>query len=122
MIRVFIGAALIRAGMAIIPKDTRDLVRGILLYHVPGALTEAEKAEIRTAKAEWQQAIPSFAMTERLEDFLTRRLAERGEELERVKTAVRDAIEALERGSTSSPVLECLRAALGDGEKAPNDD
>lgn len=51
--RHFIGTLLIRAGFAIIPKETRYLVRGILLYHVPGALTETEKAEIRAAKSAW---------------------------------------------------------------------
>lgn len=54
--RVLIGSLLIRAGMAIIPRDTRELVRGIMLYHVPGALTEAEKAEVRAAKAEWKHS------------------------------------------------------------------
>lgn len=49
--RVFIGCLLIRLGMAIIPSGVRDMVRGIIMYHVPGALTEEEKAEIRAAKA-----------------------------------------------------------------------
>jgi hypothetical protein len=34
------------------------------------------------------------------------------EEIEALETAARNAIEAIERGSTSSPVLEALKAAL----------
>lgn len=52
--RVFIGSLLIRAGFAIIPRDVRLLVRNIIMYHVPGALTEAEKADVRAAKADWR--------------------------------------------------------------------
>ncbi len=37
-------------------------------------------------------------------------------ERERWKRVVRDAIEALERDSTSAPVLEILRAAIRKGE------
>ncbi len=48
--RSFIGSLLIRAGMAIVPADVRAMLRGILLYHVPGMLTEQEKADIRAAK------------------------------------------------------------------------
>lgn len=49
--RMLIGTLLIRAGFATIPKDVRHMVRSILMYHVPGALTEDEKSEIRAAKA-----------------------------------------------------------------------
>lgn len=37
----------------------------------------------------------------------------------RLEGAIRDAIEAIERGSTSAPVLEALKAALTDGDKVP---
>lgn len=49
--RMFLGKALIKIGVAILPCDVRKMVRDILLYHVPGALTETEKAEVRAAKA-----------------------------------------------------------------------
>jgi hypothetical protein len=39
--------------MKILQPETRKLVRGIIMYNVPGALTEAEKAEVRARKAEW---------------------------------------------------------------------
>lgn len=42
---------MIKVGMAVLPPEVRKLVRGVLMYHVPGAMTEAEKAEIRAAKA-----------------------------------------------------------------------
>lgn len=48
-LRVFLGSLLIRTGMAIVPAEARDLARGMIMYHVPGALTEAEKAKIRSA-------------------------------------------------------------------------
>jgi hypothetical protein len=48
-----IGSLLIKLGMAIVPAETRDLVRKMLLYHVPGALTEEAKFEVRYAKAVW---------------------------------------------------------------------
>lgn len=38
---------LIKAGMALLPKGTRDTVRNLVMYHVPGALTEKEKQDIR---------------------------------------------------------------------------
>lgn len=53
MIRTFIGKILIKAGMAILPADVRRLVRNVIMYHVPGALSENEKAEVRAAKASW---------------------------------------------------------------------
>jgi hypothetical protein len=52
--RDFIGTLLIKAGMAVLPAETKELVRGILLYHVPGMLSENEKADIRAAKSEWE--------------------------------------------------------------------
>lgn len=47
--RVLLGSLLIRAGMAILPKEVRRLVCNVLLYHVPGGISEAEKAEVRRA-------------------------------------------------------------------------
>jgi hypothetical protein len=44
--RVFFGCLLLRAGMALLPKDVRQMVRRVLMYHVPGGLTEAEKADV----------------------------------------------------------------------------
>jgi hypothetical protein len=50
LIRVAVAKALIHIAMAILPSNTRRLVRNILLYHVPGALTEDEKREVVEAK------------------------------------------------------------------------
>ena len=49
--RVLIGSLLIKAGMAIIPSETRRIVRNLLMFHVPGALSEEEKREVIDAKA-----------------------------------------------------------------------
>ena len=49
--RLIIGTKLIELGMAILPPNTRKLVRDLIMYHVPGALTEAEKAVVRAAKS-----------------------------------------------------------------------
>lgn len=49
--RLWIGKLLLKAGMAVIPADVREMVIKIVMYHVPGALTEDEKAEVRAAKA-----------------------------------------------------------------------
>jgi hypothetical protein len=49
--RTFVGCLLIKAGMAMVPADVREFVRGIIMYHVPGAMSETEKAEIRAAKS-----------------------------------------------------------------------
>lgn len=51
--RYVVGKFLILAGIRILPNGVRDMVRKMLLYNVPGALTEAERAEVRKAKAEW---------------------------------------------------------------------
>lgn len=51
--RYVIGKFLIIAGLRIMPKDVSRMVRMLLLYNVPGALTETEKAEVRRAKTEW---------------------------------------------------------------------
>lgn len=53
MFRDMLGALFIKLGMAIIRPDTRDMVRAIILYHVPGGLTEAEKAKVEAAKTEY---------------------------------------------------------------------
>jgi hypothetical protein len=41
--RTWLGATLITCGVAVIPSQVRKLVRDILMFHVPGALTEVEK-------------------------------------------------------------------------------
>lgn len=38
--------------------------------------------------------------------------AEGADEIQRIRITIRDSIEALERNSTSAPVVECLKAAL----------
>lgn len=53
MIRTFIGSSLIKLGMSILPSDVRKLVRNIVMFHVPGALTDSEKAEVIAAKKQW---------------------------------------------------------------------
>jgi len=52
-VRAKIGCLLIAWGMRIMPDNVRHMVRGILMYHVPGALTEDEKREVRAAKRAW---------------------------------------------------------------------
>ena len=42
-------------------------------------------------------------------------------EATRLHAVVRDAIEAIERGSTSAPILEVLKATLGGTEQRPGD-
>jgi hypothetical protein len=49
--RFLIGKMLIKAGIAVLPCGVRETVRGLLLYHVPGALTEAEKEKVRAVAA-----------------------------------------------------------------------
>jgi lipid A disaccharide synthetase len=39
-------------------------------------------------------------------------IGNREAEIERLRAALKGAIEAIERGSTTAPVLECLRSAL----------
>lgn len=51
-LRLLIGCWLMRLGMAVVPTGTREMARNIMLYHVPGMLTENEKAQVRAAKAE----------------------------------------------------------------------
>ena len=48
-VRCYIGKRLISLGVAILPSEVRRLVRGILMYHVPNALSESEKAYVREA-------------------------------------------------------------------------
>lgn len=55
-VRSFIGVYTVRIGFAILPADVREIVRGIFLYHVPGALTENEKAEIELAASHIREA------------------------------------------------------------------
>jgi hypothetical protein len=51
--RVFIARVFITLGMMLLPADVRKMVRGLMLFHVPGALTEHEKADVVSAKADW---------------------------------------------------------------------
>lgn len=51
--RNFLGWLLIKAGMAALRPETREMVRKIIMYHVPGALTDVEKSEVRAAKTTW---------------------------------------------------------------------
>lgn len=44
--RVWLGIAFMKIGMAILPARVRRLTANMIMYHVPGALTEPEKAEI----------------------------------------------------------------------------
>jgi hypothetical protein len=50
MTRLWFGCLLVKLGMWVIPVDAKEMARKILLYHVPGALTESEKAHVRAAK------------------------------------------------------------------------
>lgn len=54
-IRYRIGKAMVIVGLKVMPAGTRTMLRMILLYHVPGALTEEEKCAVRASKALWQQ-------------------------------------------------------------------
>lgn len=51
VVRLFLAKWLLKAGMAFLPKDTRELVRDLLMFHVPGALTAERKLEIVRMKA-----------------------------------------------------------------------
>jgi hypothetical protein len=55
-LRLVVGTVLIKAGFALIPAEVKDMVRGMILYHVPGAMTEAEKADVRAAKAAYTRS------------------------------------------------------------------
>lgn len=52
--RVLIGCGLIKLGMAILPAQTRKMFRNVIMFHVPGALTEEEKDDVREAKRQWK--------------------------------------------------------------------
>lgn len=45
--RVWVGTVFIKIGFAIIPSEISRMVRGLIMYHVPNALGETEKAEVR---------------------------------------------------------------------------
>lgn len=51
--RHWLGIAFIKMGFALMGEDTRKMFRNIVMYHVPGALTEDEKADVRAAKGAW---------------------------------------------------------------------
>lgn len=52
--RFVIARALITLGVFILPKDIRELTRNLLMYHVPNALTDAEKREVELFAAHWR--------------------------------------------------------------------
>lgn len=54
--RHWLAMRFIKIGFAILEPGTRKMFRDILMYNVPGALTEAEKADVRVAKADWIKA------------------------------------------------------------------
>jgi hypothetical protein len=49
--RLLLASWLLKAGMALLPKETQDLVRDLLMFHVPGALTVERKLEILRMKS-----------------------------------------------------------------------
>lgn len=53
--RTWIGGILIKAGVKILPAETRRMVIGMLAYHIPGALPADEKAWVRKEIAEVQK-------------------------------------------------------------------
>lgn len=57
--RLWVAKLLIVAGIAIMPPGVRRMVRNILFFNVPGALTDKEKAEVIAAKAAWLATSPS---------------------------------------------------------------
>lgn len=48
--KVWLGKLLIRLGMAILPKDIRQMAIDLIMYHAPNALSEERRAEIRAAR------------------------------------------------------------------------
>jgi hypothetical protein len=46
-----LAVCLLRAGMALLDRQTRDLVRDIIMYHVPGALSAERKQAVQDAAA-----------------------------------------------------------------------
>jgi hypothetical protein len=44
--RIWLGCTLITRGMSILPSAVRKRVRDVLMYHVPGALTDDEKRSV----------------------------------------------------------------------------
>ncbi len=57
-LRVFVARGFISFGMWLLPADVRKLMRGMMLFHVPGALTEDEKHEVIVAKSAWRKSRP----------------------------------------------------------------
>ncbi len=48
--RVLIARGFISFGMWLLPVDVRRVVRNMMMFHVPGALTDEEKDEVIAAK------------------------------------------------------------------------
>ena len=49
--RLALARLFLKTGMALLPRETRDLVRDLLMFHVPGAVPEERKREIVRMKA-----------------------------------------------------------------------
>ncbi len=54
--RVLVARGFISLGMWLLPSDVRKLVRGMMMFHVPGALTDEEKDEVIAAKSAWSRS------------------------------------------------------------------
>ena len=54
--RVLVARGFISFGMWLLPADVRKLVRGMMMFHVPGALTDEEKDEVIAAKSAWSRS------------------------------------------------------------------
>lgn len=48
--RLFIGRLLLRAGMAVLPRDVRELTRDLMMYHVPNGISVERRAELQKMK------------------------------------------------------------------------
>ena len=48
--RVLIACGFISFGMWLLPADVRRVARNMMMFHVPGALTDEEKDEVIAAK------------------------------------------------------------------------
>lgn len=86
------------------PQEREDVRRSLMRQ-----LVEAE-AEIKRLNDEIERLTADIASDQQRLFHYESKIVEQRAEIERLLTGVRDAIEALECGSTSAPVLEVLRA------------
>lgn len=56
--RVWLGTMLISAGMRILPREVRSMLCDIILYNVPGALSEERKAAVRESAEAYRRRHP----------------------------------------------------------------